>query len=272
MDGLNDPALTLDAPQVDVVEETPTTATSPEQGRPATAPEASEPTSPSASPAAQSVSKPDYSTLLQDEQFRKTIAEQEWYQAELHRARSDGGRRVKAELDQLKAQQDALRQRQELLEKDDAEAGEEYKKQIREQIQSDHLRGLHFDAQRQLLGQLLDDVNSHTAAELGRRGFKDGIPQLDARQYNTPHEWLVATAIKLAEQIAEKRASELAPKLAEAIVTERSGVAREQEPSPVTTPAGSVAASDTEFIADYAAGKNNNTARAMKQLREWGIL
>ncbi|MDO8673202.1 MAG: hypothetical protein Q7O66_17490 [Dehalococcoidia bacterium] len=73
-----------------------------------------------------------------------------------------------------------------------------------------------------------------------------------------------------------RQAKELAKTLAKTeaaamLATERA-TNRQQEKAPVTLPPGEGGLTDEQFMADYGAGKSNNTARQLKWMRDNGII
>jgi len=89
---------------------------------------------------------------------------------------------------------------------------------------------------------------------------------LDPRKFPSFMDWFTAAVDTVGERKGKALAKELAKVEAEAIVQQRLGELRGNEPTPATLPNGASARADSDFLAEFAAGKNQDFKRARQLL------
>lgn len=202
---------------------------------------------------------PDISSLLNDPKHRETIFASEHVQRELHKARSDGGRRAKAELDTYLARQHQEAETMRMREMDSEDLGNQVKSQLHEADTQKKYRGMALaeiseDMYRVITGmQDLDDSDRRELHPLNPK-----FTSFDA--------YLNAVLDTLGTRRSKKLAASLAKTEAEALVNERLAKERSNVSAPANLPTGATAFNDAEFLDAYAAGKNTDHGRAQKLL------
>ena len=270
------------------------------------APEA--PISPASGEAQPSTSapKPDIASILAESQrafrenadFRRELLKDPEFQKELdHRVSSEAGRRAKAELERIQREQEAqARQYQaraerektkaELLrlqELDEYEAGMLVKQKVPQQLQDiEHreqeealraqLQPLRNDLELQVQQDVVGDAFSavfYLAQEAG--ATEEELGQLNPRNYASLRDYLTGAVKLMGTKEGKKLAKEMAKVEAQALIEEQHAKARQGSAAPEALPPGTSPQTDTDFTAEYAAGRSNNTARQLEWMRRNGI-
>ncbi len=300
MAGEGSPAVDPQAPTVETVKETPNVTTSTEQGTasqtsPASAGSREETASPSAQPAAPVASEPDIDTILQNEAHRKRLREKlletdpelrrEMDQRAEHKFKSPRqadidarAREIATQMvaeEQQKAAIDARRQLlQQRLQMDPVDRGEAVASDIEAELQT-----LAAQEQQTARAKAIYEAEVEANKKLGGAFFQRAYRQLEAagaspdeiakvnpQNFDSLEAFQDAVDGVLLSKRLDQELKKRLPPAVEARVQEKLASGRETEPSPAVLPAGGGVQSDRDFMADFAAGKNNDFARAKKVL------